>query len=648
MNKRLNFLMGCLFFASFFFASAQEKKVEKAKNDIVNYAYAEAIEEYELLVKRGYSDEEIYKNLGDANYLNAKYDTASDWYSKLFMVEDAEIDAEYMYRYAQSLKSMGEYVASDTWMQKFEATKGDDIRSKNFVDNRDYLKEIEKSSGRYDIKNLAINSGESDFAPSFLGENLVFSTARDSGIASKNIHEWTNKSFLNLYEATPSENGDFTSATKLSKTINKKTHESSTAFTKDGNTVYFTRNNSDNGKFARDAEGVSRLKIYRANLQNGEWTNITELPFNGDAHSTAHPTLSSDESKLYFASDMEGSLGQSDIFVVDINSDGSFGTPENLGNNINTESRETFPFVTNDNTLYFASDGHPGLGGLDVFATRISDLENIYIVNVGKPVNSEEDDFSFIINEETGKGFFASSRDGGQGSDDIYGFTENEKIDLSCNTSVQGIVKDQETGEPLGGAKIAIFNSQSQIVAETVSGNDGSFTLDGDCKDGDYKLVASKEDYNDGDKMFAVVSANDTNGVEVALEKTIRQAPVGTNLISYLGLNPIYFDLDKAAIRPDASRTMEKVIAYMNEFPTLKVQVQSHTDVKNSESYNNRLSERRAKNTVAYLIANGIDEARISGKGFGEQQLTNGCTTRESCSDEKHQENRRSEFIVVE
>lgn len=649
MNKRFNFLMAGIFFASCIVASAQEKKEEKAKSDIENYAYAEAIEEYELLVKRGYSDEEIYKNLGDANYLNAKYDAASDWYSKLFKVEGANIDAEYMYRYAQSLKSMGEYIASDTWMEKFEAAKGDsDVRAKKFVNGKDYLKEIEKASGRYDIKNLAINSAESDFAPSFLGEDLVFSTARDSGIATKSIHEWTNKAFLNLYKAKSSKNGDFSSATKLSKTMNKKTHESSTAFTKDGNTVYFTRNNSDNGKFARDAEGVSRLKIYRASLQNGEWTNINELPFNGDAHSTAHPTLNADESKLYFASDMEGTLGLSDIFVVDINSDGSFGIPENLGSGINTESRETFPFVTNDNTLYFASDGHPGLGGLDVFATSISDLENIYIVNTGKPVNSEEDDFSFIINQETRKGFFASNRDGGQGSDDIYGFTENEKIDLSCNTIVEGIVKDQETGEPLAGAKVAIFNSESQVVAETVSGNDGSFTLDGDCRDGDYKLVASKEDYNDGDKMFAVVSANDTNGVEVTLEKTNKQAPVGTNLIAHLGLEPIYFDLDKSAIRPDASQTIQKVIAYMNEYPELNVQVQSHTDSKNSESYNIRLSERRAKKTVVHLIENGIDETRISGKGFGETQLTNECTTRKSCSDEKHQENRRSEFIVVE
>lgn len=628
---------------------AQDKKAEKAKKEIFNYAYSNAITAYEELVKKGYSNEEIYKNLGDANYLNANYDEASNWYGKLFMEENAEIDAEYMYRYAQSLKSTGEYIASDTWMNKFNAVTGNgDVRSQKFVSGKDYLAEIEKASGRYDIKNLSINSNESDFAPSMLGENLIFSTARDSGIATKNIHEWTDKAFLNLYKATPTTDGDFGNATKLSRTMNKKTHESSTAFTKDGNTVYFTRNNSVNGNFARDAEGVSRLKIYRASLQNGEWTNITELPFNGDAHSAAHPALSADESKLYFASDMEGTAGESDIFVVDINADGSFGTPKNLGSAINTESRETFPFVTSDNTLYFASDGHPGLGGLDVFATNLEYPDQAHIVNVGKPVNSDQDDFSFVIDSETKKGFFASNRSGGQGDDDIYGFTENEQIDLSCKALVEGVVQDQDTGEPLPGAKVLIFNAQSKVIAESIADDKGEFSLEGDCKDGDYKLVASKEDYNGGEKMFAVVGANDTNGVVIALEKTTKVAKTGTNLIQHLGLKPIYFDLDKDFIRPDASVTMERVIAYMNEYPEIKVQVQSHTDVKNSDSYNINLSERRAANTVAHLIANGIDKSRISGVGFGETQLANDCLTRESCTDEKHEENRRSEFIVVE
>ena len=646
MKNKINYLCCGLLMAGML-VSAQEKQTKKAKEAFEDYAYAPAIEKYEALVEKGYTEKQIYENLGDANYQNAKYTEAATWYSKLFKDGGAGVDPDYMYKYAQSLKSTQEYQAADIWMEKFRAAKSDEVLAIKITDNADYLEKIEKQSGRYEIKNLGINSPASDFAPAFKGEQLVFSTARDSGNVTQYISEWNNQPFLNLYSASPVSE-DFGNATKLDRSANKKTHESSAIFTKDGYTVYFTRNNSDNGNFSRDDKGVSRLKIYRAKVENGEWNDITELPFNGDDYSSAHPTLSPDEDKLYFASDMPGTVGQSDIFVVNLNSDGSIGAPVNLGNVINTEARETFPFVTAENVLYFASDGQPGLGGLDVFATSISDMGNLYIVNVGKPVNSEQDDFSFILNEETKKGFFASNRDGGQGSDDIYSFIENEEIDLTCNTTVTGIVKDEETGEPLVGAKVALFNSSNEIVAESISDSDGNFSLDGDCRDGDYKLVASKEDYNNGDKMFAVASANDTEGVELKLEKTVKRATVSTDLIKYLNLKPVYFDLDKADIRPDASETILTVVEYLKTFPDLKVQVQSHTDVKAGNSYNMRLSQKRAENTVAYLVANGIDASRISGKGFGKTRLVNDCTTRESCPDEKHQENRRSEFIVIE
>ncbi|TMM53268.1 flagellar motor protein MotB [Maribacter algarum] len=645
MNKKSRYILSALLLA-FALVTAQDKKTKKAKQNFEDYSYAPAIERYEDLVEKGYSEEEIFKNLGDANYQNANYGEAANWYSKLFAIEGATLDADYMYRYAQSLKSSKEYEASDVWMQKYQATKTADVRAKKIANNPDYLKKIENNSGRYEIKNLSLNSAASDFAPAFKGEQLVFSSARDSGTVAKNIHTWNNKSFTNLYSATAT--GDSFGAVSKVASLNKKTHETSAVFTKDGSTVYFTRNNSENGRFSRDEDGVSRLKIYRASLKDGAWTNIVELPFNADGYSAAHPALSPDERKLYFASDMEGTIGASDIFVVDLNEDGSIGAPKNLGNSINTEARETFPFVTASNALYFASDGHPGLGGLDVYATKIEDMDNIYVVNVGKSVNSEQDDFSFIINEETKKGFFASNRDGGVGSDDIYGFTENEEIDLTCNTLVEGIVKDKETGGPLAGAKVTIFNTNNELVSETTSGVDGSFVLEGDCRDGDYKLIASMDEYDDGEKMFAVVSANDTSGVEIALEKTIKRAPVGTDLVQFLSLKPVYFDLDKADIRPDASATILKVIEYMNLFPDIKIQVESHTDTKAGTRYNERLSQRRADNTVTYLISNKMDESRVSGKGFGESKLANDCIDWTKCTPEKNEQNRRSEFIVIE
>ncbi len=627
---------------------SQEKQVKRAGADFESYAYADAIDSYERLIDKGYSSEAIYKNLGNANYKTANYDAAANWYAKLFELKNTEQDPDDIYKYAQSLKSLEKYEESNKWMKRLEAIKAEDTRAIKFENNLDYLEKIKEASGRYEVKNLSVNSKSAEFAPSFNGDQLVFSSGRDKGLARKDIHEWNNEAFLNLFGATVMENGELMAPIKLSKKINKKTHESSTVFSKDGKTMYFTRNNSKKGGFARDKKGFSRLKIYRAELRDGKWTNITELPFNSDDYSVAHPSLNSDESKLYFASDMAGTLGESDIFVVDIKKDGAYGTPVNMGDKVNTEGRETFPFVTRNDVLYFSSDGHPGLGGLDVFATNTKDWENMYVVNIGGPVNSKEDDFSFILNEETKKGFFASNRPGGQGSDDIYGFTEIEEIDLSCSTLVDGTVKDKETGLPLKGADVRIVNSNNELVAQSVSGADGVFSMEGDCKKGDYAMMVSLPEYDQNVLSLAVAEMSDIAGMEISLTKTIIQPEVGTDLVKFLSIEPVYFDLNKSDIRPDAAQTIQKVADYLKLFPRLKIQVQSHTDAKAGNDYNQRLSDRRAKATVAYLVEQGIDASRLSGQGFGETRLINDCTAREKCEDVVHQENRRSEFVVVE
>tara|TARA_R110002126_G_scaffold130200_1_gene273449 strand:- start:184 stop:2121 length:1938 start_codon:yes stop_codon:yes gene_type:complete len=628
-------------------ASAQDKKVQKADTKFTNYAYASAIQSYEQLVKDGYTEEEVYKNLGNANYLNANYEEASSWYGKLFSLKRADIDPEYMYRYAQTLKSLENYKESDTWMNKFKSARENDQRVLVFDENRDYLEQIEERSGRYELKNIGLNSKVSDFAPSFYEDGLVFSTARDSGLLSKNVHKWNNGSFLNLYKAAQDNQGNFTNVDKLSKKLNKKTHESSTAFTKDGNTMYFTRNNSDDGKFERDEDGVSRLKIYKATKENGEWNNIEELPFNGDSYSVAHPTLNNDESKLYFASDMPGTKGESDIYVVDINKDGTFSTPKNLGDRINTESRETFPFVTESDKLYFSSDGHPGLGGLDVFATDLKN-ERGEVFNIGRPLNGEEDDFSYIINEETKKGFFASNRKGGQGNDDIYSFIEMTPLDFTCHTAITGIVKDQKTNALLTDASVIVYDKDNKVVSSSQTDASGVFEMEGNCSEGAYKVVATKADYEDSTKTFNTEKSEDVTRIEVMLVQLDNGAPIGTDLAKYLNIEPIYFDFDKYFIREDAKISINKVLAYLNEYPNVNVQVRSHTDSRANDAYNMTLSANRAKATADYLIEAGIPSNRISYEGYGETELTNGCSNDVLCSKENHQFNRRSEFIVVE
>ena len=628
---------------AFSLVMGQEGKKKRADSDFQNYAFLDAIESYENLVEDGYSDEQIYKKLGNANYVNAQYESAAEWYGKLMALESSTVESDYIYRYAQSLKSTGDYEGSDKWMERFNAAKSQDQRAKNFLEKEDYLEQIKRNSDRYDLKNLAINSSVSDFAPSFYDKELVFSTARDSGVTSRNIHEWNNSSFLNLFSATVMEDGQFGEPKKLSRNLNTKTHESSSVFSKDGNVVYFTRNNSKDGRFARDVEGISRLKIFRAVRKDGVWEKAEELPFNGENYSVAHPALTEDEKTLYFSSDMPGTIGASDIFMVAINEDGSFGTPKNLGPSINTEARESFPFIEDD-VLYFASDGHPGLGGLDVFATKLNN-SNGEVLNLGEPLNSRQDDFSFII--ENGKGYFASNREGGMGNDDIYSFTENEPLKFECISQLTGIVKDRESDMPLAGSKVIVMLGET-IVTETMTNSDGSFGLDVDCNQENYSLVANKEGYLSHSESIVVERGQPTEVVLALPKAKAPRAVVGTDLIAYLQLNPIYFDLDKSNIRPDAEKTLEKVVAYLNEYPDVNISIESHTDVKASTSYNQKLSERRAKSTFDFLVGKGISASRMVSKGFGEKQLINDCTIWSNCSPEENERNRRSEIIVVE
>jgi len=630
-----------------FSANAQSRQVKKAHKSFADFNYYKAVNQYEALVNKGNSTPEIYKNLGDANYFNANYEDAAKWYESFSELEGSKLDKEQQYRYAVSLRSIKRYEESDKIIQELNASKLGDSRGQKFLQNKDYLEKIRERSGAYTIDSLNINSAESDFSPSFYQEDIVFSTARDTSIVKKNVHNWNKKEFLNLYSASPTEGSNFTNVGPFSGKLNSKLHESSTAFTKDGKTVYFTRNNGIKGKFKRDNDGVSRLQIYRATMVNGEWGNLVSMPFNADEYSVAHPTLNKAEDKLYFSSDMPGTLGQSDIWVADIHQDGSLGTPVNLGPKINTESKETFPFITENDILYFASDGHPGLGGMDIFATDLSNLESSEIVNLGEPINSISDDFSLIINNNTKKGYFSSNRTNGKGSDDIYSFREEKPLDFECTRAIAGVTKDEKTGTTIAKARVVVYDDKNEKVYETVSKNDGSFILEGNCNDGNFVVIGDKETYEQGTTNFKSENGADLGSIIVLL-KAIEKAPTGTDLANYLELEPIYFDFDKWNIRADAAIGLKKVIAYLNEYPSQKIRIGSHTDSRASKAYNIRLSDKRAHSTMEYLIKSGIDSDRLTALGLGETMLANHCSDYVKCSEDEHQENRRSEFLIVE
>ncbi len=645
MNLKSNCFF-CLLLVGTLWTYGQNRKIKLADKSFARYDFSQAAELYEKAIAQGYEKPKAYQNLADSHYYNADYDKAASWFGKLAEKDESVFDIEHMHRFALALKSVGNYTESNRWMEKLIAAKSDDIRGKAYAKNRDYIKRINKRSDRFDINNMVINSPESEFAPSFMLEALVFSSSRDSSLGSSQIHAWNKKRFLNLYTASPIDEANFGSIQKFSDKLNTRAHESSTAFTADGKTVYFTRNNTKNNNFARDEKGISRLKLYKATFENGQWGNVKELPFNSEDYSVAHPSLNQAGDKLYFSSDMPGTFGQSDIFVVAIHSDGTYGTPTNVGPKINTEGKETFPYVTKENVLYFSSDGHPGLGGLDVFATRLE--KDPYVVNVGEPVNSSADDFSFIINSETKKGYFASNRKGGKGGDDIYAILETKSLDMDCGSEISGVVRDKETQETVAGALVILYDDSNTILEETTSGADGTFVLQSDCGAGQYAVIATKEKY---DKETLAVDNREEESVAAVdfwLVPMKEGVAIGTSLTNFLNIDLVYFDLNKAYIREDARTILDQIVSYLLENDQVKIQIRSHTDSRSSDAYNNRLSDRRAKATLAYLLSKGIGSERMSGMGYGESQLTNDCDNTKKCSEAEHQKNRRSEFVVVE
>jgi outer membrane protein OmpA-like peptidoglycan-associated protein/tetratricopeptide (TPR) repeat protein len=622
----------------------QKSRIEDADKKYNNYSYVDAIATYESVALKGYEDEKMFQKLGNAYYFNADLSKAEKWYTELFDM-NGEQESEYYYRYSQALKSVGNYDKANKMLDNFNKKAGNDLRAKLYENQKNYLEEIKANSGRYTIANAGINSEYSDYGSSFFNNNLVFASARDTGRTAQKIFKWTNQSFTNLYSSEINTDGNLGNPKRFSKIINSRFHESTPVFTKDGQTMYFTRNNYLDGKKGKDAKKVTLLKLYKATLNNGNWTNIVELPFNSNEYSVAHPALSVDENTLYFVSDMPGTFGQSDLFKVTIKKDGTYGEPQNLGAEINTEGRETFPFVSENNELYFASDGRPGLGGLDIFVTKIGN-ENAYsaIQNVGEPINGPQDDFAFLINTKDKNGFFTSNRSGGVGYDDIYSFTEIRK--LVCEQLLSGILINQETGEPLIDAKISVFDDHFKLVKEIHTDDKGNYNIEVVCGK-TYYIRAAKEDYETKEEKITIKSTTGKTDLPLQLSKRIKEIGVGTDLAKTLEIPIIYFDLDKSNIRKDATFELAKILVVMQQFPKMKIDVRSHTDSRQTEQYNIRLSDKRAKSTIDWLIKNGIEGDRLTGKGYGETQLLNNCSDGVKCTETEHQLNRRSEFIII-
>ncbi|WP_017497880.1 OmpA family protein [Flavobacterium sp. WG21] len=642
-SQKLHYTISFLFL--FFNAIAQTGSIKYADTKYEKYAYIDAIKIYENVAEKGYKDEKMFQRLGNSYYFNGELVKALKWYDELFSM-NKEQEPEYLYRYAQCLKASGNYAKADVILEKFNQKQATDKRGILFESNKNYLNEIKANSGRFEIADAGINSKYSDYGSTIFDNKLVFTSARDTGGVAKKNFKWTNRSFTNLYTAELLPDGSLGTPQRFQKKVNTKFNESTPVFTKDGRTMYFTRNNFLNGKRGRDENKVTLLKLYKANLVEGEWKNIEALPFNSDQYSVAHPTLSVDEKTLYFASDMPGTLGQSDLFKVAINEDGTFGKPQNLGSAINTEGRETFPFISEDNELYFATDGRPGLGGLDVFVTKINDQDTFEeIQNIGEPINSPQDDFAFIINSKDRNGFFSSNRDKGHGFDDVYRFTERRK--LNCEQQLTGTVTDSETNVILSNANVALFDENFQPVAEVITDNNGNYIFPNVKCGKNYFVRTSKTDYESKEVPVVIKRNSGKTTLLIQLEKRIKPIEVGTDLAKTLDIPIIYFDLDKATIKKESAYQLEKIVEILKQYPALKLDIRSHTDSRQTQQYNQVLSDKRAKSTRNWLIQKGVDPARLTAKGYGETQLVNQCSDGVKCTDEEHERNRRSEFVIT-
>ncbi|WP_413512522.1 OmpA family protein [Myroides odoratus] len=630
---------------------SQIKKEKQADKSFDRLAYVDAIKVYERIAKKGYVNTSILQNLADAYYFNGKLVEANTWYTELFEgdYEDknlSELPSEYYYRYAQTLKAVEDYKKSQQLMDQFATLEQADSRTDLYAKNRDYLAHIENHSDRYDIKLLDLNTAYSDYGGTMLKDQFIFTSARATDHQSgKKIHTWTNESYTSLYSSTISQDG-FGEPVLFAPEINSKVNDATAVFTQDGTTMYFTRNNSKtSGSSKQNKDKTSLLKLYKTVKQSdGKWGLVEELPFNSDNFNTAHPALTPDDKWLYFASDRKGTLGQSDLFRVALYENGGYGEVENLGKEINTEGRESFPFISSDHQLYFSSDGHPGLGGIDIFVTKMYPNGSFGpVVNMGTPINSSLDDFGFYLDPKQGKGFISSNRAGGKGSDDIYFLAEKP-----CKQSIEGTVYDKDTNEVLVNARVVISDALYQ-KSDTIYTNNKGYYITSllDCGH-KYRIKAEKELYNTVEVAFNVNSEPGVKTVNIGLEKTEKPLGVNDDLFKKLKLQPIYFDFDKSNIRRDASIELMKVVEVMKEYPTLKIDVRSHTDSRGNDAYNLSLSDRRVKATIKWMIEQGIDPSRLTGRGYGETQLLNKCSNGVPCTVEEHQLNRRSEFIILD
>lgn len=687
--------------------------------EVFDYGKVAAI--YEDLDQRGKTDAASLRRLALAYRKLGNAPAAEGAYRRLMITEGRT--AEDILNFADQLRANGKYGEALEQYALYAKSNPDDPRAQGYLRSENLFYRLKRDSASATIRTLPINSPQADLGATIMEELLIFSSARGDGAGGNRIYRWDDQPFLNLHTALlKGETAE--EPIVMRKDVNSRYHDGLASFDSLAKRMYFTRNQYYYGELKRSDRGELNLGIYFTDVVMGEfgqleWGNLVPFEHNDPNFSTGHPRVSPDGRRLYFASDRPGGFGGTDIWYCD-NLGNQWGSPQNMGPKVNTPGDEMHPYISGNGILYFASTGHPGLGGLDLFYTRIGSNGPGNVFNLGYPMSTRFNDHGLVlINDSTG--FFSSDRAGGQGSDDIYGCTirpptiylagrvidkatrepiesatillKDEKgqhvkraqletlpggkfrmeaeyrekyllvatasgyyqaeLPIATNDdpledivvemvkydyAAEGTVFDGETNAPLAGATVVLTNAQGEEIGRATTDATGAYRFPLQ-KDSDYKLQVDKEGYF---KQSARISTKGKPSAAIVTD--FRLFPLKVDQV--VRLENIFYDYNKWNIRPDAALELDKLVQTLNDNPTVRIELSSHTDCRGKDAYNLSLSEKRAKSAVDYLISQGISKARLVSKGYGESKPSEACVC-EKCTDDQHQRNRRTEFKVL-
>jgi peptidoglycan-associated lipoprotein len=604
------------------------------------YAYSEAIPEYEkALSKKPSFAAEV--GIAESHRLMNNTVKAEEGYAKV--VESTEVQPIHKFRYAQLLMINGKHAAAKPWLEAYLKDNPKDEAAEDLLISCDKVDDLKKDSLRYTVELSKLNTGESNFSPVIYKDGIVFATDRKGTVKKSkginlisDVYSWTGRPFLDMYFSKPDKTGGWSTPEALKGDVNGLYHDGPAAFS--GDTImYFTRNNYTGKKTKTGSDEVVNLKIYESRYRNNTWTQVQEFPFNSDNYSTGHPTLTKDGNTMYFVSDMPGGMGGTDLWMTQ-KVDGKWGQPVNMGAKFNTAYNEMFPSLFADTLLYFSSQGHTNLGGLDIFTSVKRNGEWTDPENIGYPINTSYDDFGVSMTDSAVGGLFSSNRGSNSMLDNIYTFKLND-----LHFTLNGLVVEKPTQLPLSDVSIELINKATgEKVNNAVTLMDGKFvfTLD---RNTDYTVVAKKHGYYNKSEDVSTVGRKVSEDMNMTLKLEMEKIKI----LQPIAIENIYYDYDKWDIRADATAGLDKLVAFMKEYPDILIELSSHTDSRGRDEYNQKLSEKRAQSAVDYIIAQGIDKDRIVARGYGESRLINSCGNKSKCSETEHQQNRRTEFKVT-